>query len=100
MPDPNHATKPEVLPAVRHGRKVTAEIPDRLQHEGRRPAPYRGRESTRGATTVGGCALLLRPRPQKAAGRTHPAVVEGRLSQQTRQPARPGAAHQATDGKD
>src|SRR5882672_4377003 len=100
MPDPYYATEPEILPALRRGSKAAAEIPDRLKHESRRPAPYRERQSTRGAAAVGGCAFLFQPGPQTAAGRAHPAAVEGRLSQQARQPARPGAAHQATDGKD
>src|SRR5882672_3672159 len=89
MSDPYYAAEPEILPFVRRERKAAAEIPDRLEHAGRRPAPYHRRQSTRGAPAVRGRALLFQPGPQAAAGRTHPATGEGHLSQQARQPTRP-----------
>ena len=46
MPDPHHAAEPEVLPALRRRRKAAAEIPDRVQHAGRRPAPHRRRATS------------------------------------------------------
>ena len=88
VPDPHHAAEPEVFPAVRRRRQAAAEVPHRLQHEGRRPAPHRRRQRARGAAAARGRALLLQPGPQGPAREPRAAAGEGRLPQQARQPAR------------
>ena len=84
VPDPDDAAEPEILPAARPVEEAAQQVPDRLQHAGRRSQAHRRRQRPCRAPAPVGCPLLLQPGSQGDAGFPPGKARQRRVPQQDR----------------